>query len=110
MRIGVDEWSTATVAELLGFGTAAGFALAIVRKARMLVWMTVGVGLLARQGLSVRGAIDAAGAARRRAREINQIDVSNRKPGSSSHRRLRRESYIIIVKRSAQGSALREVL
>ena len=57
MRIGVDEAGTAAFAELLAFGTAAGVTLAIVRKARMLVWMTAGVGLLVRQGLSVRRAI-----------------------------------------------------
>ena len=57
MRIGVDEAGTAAFAELLAFGTAAGVTLAIVRKARMLVWMTAGGGLLVRQGLSVRRAI-----------------------------------------------------
>jgi rSAM/selenodomain-associated transferase 1 len=64
MRIGVDEGGTAAFAELLGFGAAAGVTLAIVRHARMLVWVTVGVGLLLRRGLSVRTAIEAAGAAR----------------------------------------------
>ena len=63
MRIGVDEGGTAAFAELLGFGAAAGVTLAIVRHARMLVWATVGVGLLVRRGLSVRTAIEAAGAA-----------------------------------------------
>lgn len=63
MRIGVDEGGTAAFAELLGFGAAAGVTLAIVRHARMLVWVTVGVGLLVRRGLSVRTAIEAAGAA-----------------------------------------------
>ena len=64
MRIGVDEAGTAAFAELLGFGTAAGVTLAIVRKARMLVWTTAGVGLLVRRGLSVRRAIEAAETAR----------------------------------------------
>ena len=63
MQFGVNEAGTGAVAELLGFGTA-GVTLAIVRKARMLVWMTVGVGLLARRGLSVRTAIEAAEATR----------------------------------------------
>ena len=62
LRIGVDEGGTAAFAELLGFGAAAGVTLAIVRHARMLVWVTVGVGLLVRRGLSVRTAIEAAGA------------------------------------------------
>ncbi len=60
LRIGVDEAGTAAVAELLGYGGAAGVTLAIVRKARMLVWMTAGVGLLARRGL--RALRDGAGA------------------------------------------------
>ena len=55
LRIGVDEAGTAAVAELLAFGGAAGVTLAIVRKARMLVWMTVGVLLLVRRGLPARG-------------------------------------------------------
>ena len=63
MRIGVDEAGTAAFAELLAFGTTAGVTLAIVRKARMLVWMTAGVGLLVRRGLSVRRAIADAGMA-----------------------------------------------
>ena len=54
LRIGVDEAGTAAVAELLAFGGAAGVTLAIVRKARMLVWMTAGVLLLVRRGLPVR--------------------------------------------------------
>ena len=63
MRIGVDEAGTAAFAELLAFGTTAGVTLAIVRKARMLVWMTAGVGLLVRRGLSVRRTIADAGTA-----------------------------------------------
>ncbi len=59
MRIGVDEAGTAAFAELLEFGTAAGVTLALVRKARMLVWMTVGGLLLARRGLSVGSIADA---------------------------------------------------
>ena len=64
MQIGVDEVGTATLAELLGFGTTAGVTLAIVRKARRLVWMTAGVGFLVRRGLSVRGVIADAGTTR----------------------------------------------
>ncbi len=54
LRIGVDEAGTAAVAGLLGFGGATGVTLAIVRKARMLVWMTAGVLLLVRRGLPGR--------------------------------------------------------
>ena len=56
MRIGVDEAGTSAFAELLEFGTAAGVTLALVRKARMLVWMAIGGVLLARRGLSVGSA------------------------------------------------------
>ena len=56
LRLGVDEAGTAAVAGLLGLGAAAGVTLAVVRKARMLVWMTVGVALLVRRGLPVGGA------------------------------------------------------
>jgi len=60
MRIGVDEAGTAAFAELLNFGTATGVTLAIVRKVRMLVWMTIGVGFFVSRGLSVRRTIKAA--------------------------------------------------
>ena len=55
LRLGVDEAGAAAVAGLLGLGATAGVALAVVRKARMLVWMTVGVVLLVRRGLPGRG-------------------------------------------------------
>jgi hypothetical protein len=64
MRIGVDEAGTATFAELLAFGSAAGVTLAIVRKARQLVWMAVGGGFLLSQGLSVNRIIAEAETAR----------------------------------------------
>ena len=64
LRIGVDEAGSAAFAELLAFGTATGVTLAIVRKARMLAWTTVGVGFLVRRGLSVRRAIADAETAR----------------------------------------------
>ena len=52
LRIGVDQAGTAWVAALLGFGETTGVALATTRTARMLVWMAVGMGVLARRGLS----------------------------------------------------------
>jgi hypothetical protein len=55
LRLGVDEAGTGLAAGILGLGTAPGVALAIVRKARVLVWTGVGVVLLMRRGLSVRG-------------------------------------------------------
>ena len=53
MRIGVDEAGTGMFADWLAFGTAAGVTLAIVRKARMLIWMAFGTAVLVRRGLSV---------------------------------------------------------
>ena len=57
MRIGVDEAGTGMFADLLAFGTAAGVTLALVRKARMLVWMALGVTALATRGLSMRSVL-----------------------------------------------------
>ncbi|MDQ5837618.1 MAG: hypothetical protein M3379_12645, partial [Acidobacteriota bacterium] len=54
LRAGVDEMGTGQLARLLSFGEAAGVTLAIVRKARTLFWMVVGVALLAARGLSLR--------------------------------------------------------
>ena len=54
LRIGVDEAGSGMFADLLAFGTATGVTLAIVRKGRILVWITIGVLFLIRQGLSVK--------------------------------------------------------
>jgi rSAM/selenodomain-associated transferase 1 len=64
MRIGVDEAGTAAFAELLTFGTATGVTLALIRKARMLVWIAAGTLLLVNRGVSFRFAIANAEAAR----------------------------------------------
>jgi len=53
LRAGVDEAGTGQLARVLAFGMTAGVTLAIVRKARMLFWMAVGVWLLAARGLSL---------------------------------------------------------
>ena len=45
---------------MLTFGTTAGVTLAIVRKARMIFWMAVGVALLAARGLSLRSVAEEA--------------------------------------------------
>jgi hypothetical protein len=65
MRVGVDEAGTGMFTKVLGLGTTAGVTLAIVRKARVIVWTGVGVALLVRRGLSVRGAAEEARAAAR---------------------------------------------
>lgn len=54
LRAGVDELGSGQLARVLSFGEAAGVTLAIVRKARMLFWMSVGVALLVGRGLSLR--------------------------------------------------------
>lgn len=92
MRIGVDEAGTATLAELLAFGPAAGVTLAIVRKARMLVWMTAGVGLLVRRGLSVRRAIADAETAR-------AASIRNESAGG-----VRRGAAVVVMARSPEGA------
>lgn len=45
--IGVDEAGTGLLAQALGLGTSTGVTLAIIRKARMLVWIAVGLFFLA---------------------------------------------------------------
>lgn len=55
MRVGVDEAGTALFTKVLKFGTTVGVTLAIVRKARVIVWTAIGVAILVRRGLSLRG-------------------------------------------------------
>jgi hypothetical protein len=45
MWLGVDEAGTGAVASALQLGGAAGVGLALVRKARMMVWTGLGLGL-----------------------------------------------------------------
>lgn len=54
MRVGVDEAGTGMLAKVLGLTTATGVSLAIVRKARILVWTALGVLLITLRGLSLR--------------------------------------------------------
>ncbi len=58
LRLGVDEAGTALVTRALGLGTASGVTLALVRKARVLVWVAVGLALLVRRGLTVRRVLE----------------------------------------------------
>ncbi|MDT5296090.1 MAG: hypothetical protein QOJ76_2970, partial [Acidobacteriota bacterium] len=55
LRAGIDELVTGHLAKVLVFGMTAGVTLAIVRKARTVFWMAVGVVLLVARGLSLRG-------------------------------------------------------
>jgi hypothetical protein len=69
LRAGIDELGTGQLARVLAFGTTAGVTLAVVRKARMLFWMALGVALLAARGLSLRAVTDEATRARRTVEE-----------------------------------------
>ncbi|MDT7781155.1 MAG: hypothetical protein QOC99_3667 [Acidobacteriota bacterium] len=55
LRAGIDELGTGYLARVLAYGMAAGVTLAIVRTARTVFWMAVGVVLLVARGLSLRG-------------------------------------------------------
>jgi hypothetical protein len=54
LRTGVDEAGTGMLSKVLGFTTATGVTLAIVRKGRDIFWTAIGVLLMVRRGLSVR--------------------------------------------------------
>jgi hypothetical protein len=58
LRAGVDEASTEGLTQMLGYPAGVGVTLAIVRKARMIVWSAVGGALLVRRGLSARRLLD----------------------------------------------------
>ena len=55
LRTGVDEAGTGMLSSVLGFTTAIGVTLAIIRKALDIFWATIGVALMAHRGLSVKG-------------------------------------------------------
>ena len=55
LRTGIDEAGTGMLSKVLGFTTAIGVTLAIVRKARDIFWTAIGVALMVRRGLSLRG-------------------------------------------------------
>jgi len=55
LRVGIDEGSTALTVKSLGFASAAGVSLAIIRKVRTLFWIGVGLLLTAQYTLSPKG-------------------------------------------------------
>lgn len=55
LRTGIDEAGTGMLSKVLGFTTAIGVTLAIVRKARDIFWTAIGVALMVRRGLSLKG-------------------------------------------------------
>jgi hypothetical protein len=59
LRTGVDEAGTGMLSKVLGFTTAIGVTLAIVRKARDIFWTAIGVGLIVRRGLSLKSLANA---------------------------------------------------
>jgi hypothetical protein len=54
LRTGVDELTTGSFTQMLGFGAALGTTMAIVRKIRTIVWVLVGTALLIRRSLASR--------------------------------------------------------
>jgi hypothetical protein len=50
MWLGVDEAGTSLATNALGLGSAAGVSLALVRKARIVIWTAIGLGLLVNGG------------------------------------------------------------
>jgi hypothetical protein len=54
LRVGVDEASASGLAEVIGLGSATGLTMALVRKARVLVWVGVGLALTGRRALRRR--------------------------------------------------------
>lgn len=55
LRAGVDEGGTGQVSKVLGFARGIGETLAIVRKGRDIFWSALGVILIWKRGLSLRG-------------------------------------------------------
>jgi hypothetical protein len=62
--LGVDEAGTAAVTSAVNLGSAAGVALALVRKARNVTWTAIGLLIVLQRGMSVGGAAHDADALR----------------------------------------------
>ncbi|HYP00855.1 MAG TPA: lysylphosphatidylglycerol synthase domain-containing protein [Pyrinomonadaceae bacterium] len=81
MRVGVDEAGTGLITKVLKFGTAVGVTLAIIRKARVIVWTAIGLAVLVRRGLSLRSmareAQEATAAAARAAAGADSATTTN---------------------------------
>lgn len=56
LRVGIDEGSTALTVKSLGYASAAGVSLAIIRKVRTLFWIGVGLLLTMQYTLAPKGA------------------------------------------------------
>ena len=57
LRTGVDEAGTGMLSKVLGFTTAVGVTLAIIRKGRDIFWAMIGVALIVRRGLSLKSVV-----------------------------------------------------
>jgi hypothetical protein len=55
MRVGVDEGGAALVLKTVGFSAVEGVSLAIIRKIRTLFWVAVGLVMVSRYSLSLKG-------------------------------------------------------
>jgi hypothetical protein len=51
LQPGVAEWTTGYVTQLLGYGTAVGGTLSIVRKVRTVFWVLIGTIIHVRRGV-----------------------------------------------------------
>jgi len=54
LRMGIDEAGTGKISKVLQFAEATGVTLAIIRKARDVFWVAIGMLLLVQRGLSLR--------------------------------------------------------
>ena len=52
MRVGIDGFTTSEFTKLLSLDTVVGVNIALVRLARLFVWMAVGLALLARRAVA----------------------------------------------------------
>ncbi len=69
LRTGVDEAGTGMLSKVLGFTTAIGVTLAIIRKGRDIFWVMIGVVLILRRGWSIKALVSGAEARREQATE-----------------------------------------
>lgn len=74
-RTGIDEAGTGMLSKVLGFTTAIGVTLAIVRKARDIFWTSIGVTLIIRRGLSLRGLKEPDGSSSMQEQEHESVAV-----------------------------------
>ena len=57
LRLGVDQFGSGQMADILGLGSPVGITLATVRTARNLFWAIVGLLLLLKRGLSMKAVV-----------------------------------------------------